>query len=126
MRDIFHQAVGHFEAGRWAQAMNLLYSKDSALDVLVGLENEYEANANSLTPSTSLLDDGYDLGTARMLRADFAMQLAMCKGAQLIHTGDLHFSEAEAGEPEDLLARALLAQDDYRYVDLSCCDRKAM
>jgi hypothetical protein len=40
--------------------------------------------------------------------------LAMCKCSQLIHLGDLHFKEALNGDPGDMLARGLLAQDDYR------------
>lgn len=112
--DIFHEAIRHFEAGRWAPAMSLLKSKDSSIDVLVELEEKETERASDV--DRVRIWDNFELGRAKMVRKDFDMQLAMCRGAQLIHLGDLHFKEAETGEPEDFMAAALLAQDDYRLV----------
>jgi hypothetical protein len=96
--------------------MSLLKSKDSELDVLVELEEKY-ANQNILKDDYS--EWGFAGGKcgenrAGMLRGDFDMHMAMCKGSQLIHMGDLHFKAAMNGDPDDMMARALLAQDDYR------------
>jgi hypothetical protein len=113
LEECFHQSIRLFEEGRWAPAMSLLKSKDSELDVL--LEHE-EKNANQ----SPMRDDYSEWGLsgqenrAGMLRRDFDMHMAMCKGSQLIHMGDLHFKEAMNGDPGDMMTRALLAQDDYR------------
>jgi hypothetical protein len=109
-----HEAVRHFEAGRWAPAMSLLKSQDAAVSVLMELEDAYE-RAAAKDNSSSLLR-GYELGTARLTRTDFDLQLAICQGSQLVHTGDWHFREAEVGMAEDMMGRAQLAQDDYRQV----------
>ena len=118
MREIFHDCVRKFEDGKWVRAMSLLSSKESALDVLVGLEDTYEAAWADV--SVDLGDRGltsaYKLGDAKALSDEFAMLLAMCKASQLLHLGDMHFEEAESGEPEEVFARAVLAQDDYRWV----------
>lgn len=116
MREIFHDSVRQFEDGKWVRAMSLLSSKESALDVLVGLEDTYEAAWADV--SVGLGDCGltsaYKVGDARALSDEFAMLLAMCKASQLLHLGDMHFEDVESGEPEEVFARALLAQDDYR------------
>jgi hypothetical protein len=116
MREIFHESVKQFEGGKWVRAMNLLSSKESALGVLVELDDTYEVAWESLRLGDRRLGSGYKVGDAGTLRDEFAMLLAMCKAAQLLHLGDMHFEEAQNGEPEEVLARALLAQDDYRYV----------
>lgn len=113
LEETFHQAIRHFEAGRWAPAMNLLKSQDGAIDVLVGLEDACAAMGGSPSPP-----ERYEYGKAKLTRVEFDMQLAMCRASQLIHTGDWHFKEAETGVPEDMMGRAQLAQDDYRSVSL--------
>jgi hypothetical protein len=116
MREVFHESVRQFESGKWVRAMNLLSSKESALGVLVGLDDAYEVARESLRLGNCGLESRYKVGDVGTLRDEFVMLLAMCKAAQLIHLGDINFAEAENGEPEEVLARALLAQDDYRYV----------
>jgi hypothetical protein len=96
--------------------MSLLKSKDSELDVLVEFE-EKNSNQNIIRDDYSqwgLSGESSGENRAGMLRRDFDMHMAMCKGSQLIHMGDLHFKEAMNGDPGDMMARALLAQDDYR------------
>jgi hypothetical protein len=115
LEECFHQSIRLFEEGRWAPAMSLLQSKDSELDVLVEFEenNSTRGLKRDEYSDWGLSGDKYGR-RAGMLRRDFDMQMAMCKGSQLIHTGDLHFKEAMNGDPDDMMARALLAQDDYR------------
>ena len=108
IEETFHEAVRHFEAGRWAPAMSLLKSQDAAIDVLAGLEDVHAASL----PRGQREENG----SARSWRVDFDVQLAMCQASQLLHTGDWHFKEAETGMAEDLMGRAQLAQDDYRSV----------
>jgi hypothetical protein len=112
LEECFHQAIRLYEAGKWAPSMSLLKSKDAELDVFVELEEKLERSSDE-NFSYWGLGDGF--GRAVDLRRDFSMQLAMCQGSQLLHLGDIHFKDALNGEPEDLLAGALLAQDDYRY-----------
>ena len=114
IEEVFHEAVRHFEAGRWAPAMSLLKSQDAAIDVLAGLEDVHAAIEGS-----SLPQEPRENVSARLWRVDFDMQLAMCRASQLLHTGDWHFKEAETGMAEDLMGRAQLAQDDYRSVSPS-------
>lgn len=114
----FHQAIRLFEDGKWAPAMSHLKSKEAELDVLVEHEerqNKRHRASNDDDYSSWGIGNLYEVGRAEALRNDFAMQLAMCKGSQLIHLGDIHFKDAMSGDPDDMLARALLAQDDYRY-----------
>jgi len=115
LEECFHKSVRLFEEGKWAPAMNLLQSKDSELDVLVEFEerNFSESRRRDDYSKWGLSGDKYE-ERAGMLRRDFDMHMAMCRGSQLIHTGDLHFKEAINGDPDDMMARALLAQDDYR------------
>lgn len=108
----FHQAIRMYEAGRWANAMSLLRSREGELDVLVEQEEKLESIEEDF--SDWGLGDGFSFDRAEILRADYAMHLAICQGSQLMHSGDLHFKEALNGEAEELMARALLAQDDYR------------
>jgi hypothetical protein len=89
--------------------MSLLQSKDAELDVFVELEEKLKDNPNSVSGGL-----GYSLGEAQLQREEYTTLLAMCKCSQLIHFGDLHFKEALNGDPGDMLARGLLAQDDYR------------
>ncbi|KIM28747.1 hypothetical protein M408DRAFT_69128 [Serendipita vermifera MAFF 305830] len=115
MEECFHQAIRLFEAGKWAPAMSLLQSKDSELDVLVELEERYfEQDGFKDDYSPWGVGDTYEQERAASKRRDFDLQMAMCKGSQLIHTGDLHFKDAMNGDPDDMMSRALLAQDDYR------------
>jgi hypothetical protein len=120
IEEAFHQAIRHFEAGQWALAMNLLNSQDSAIDVLVSLEEKYLAGESS-SSSPRLADHELEYGMARLTRREFDTQLAMCRASQLMHTGDCHFREAETGIAEDMMGRAQLAQDDYRLVSTISC-----
>jgi hypothetical protein len=112
LEECFHRAIRLYEDGKWAPSMSLLKSKDGELDVFVDIEQKLEHSSDEIFVSWGL-GDGF--GRAVDLRRDFSMQLAMCQGSQLLHLGDIHFKDALNGEPEDLLAGALLAQDDYRY-----------
>lgn len=61
-----------------------------------------------------------------MIRADFLAYAAKCQAKMLIQqgkhelyiddqrTGDKHFEVAMSGPSEQMMGRALLAQDDYR------------
>jgi hypothetical protein len=89
--------------------MSLLQSKDAELDVFVELEEKLKDNPNSVSGGL-----GYSLGEAQLQREEYTTLLAMCKCSQLIHFGDIHFKEALNGDPGDMLAQGLLAQDDYR------------
>lgn len=113
LEEEFHQAVRLYESGKWAPAMSLLKSKDAELDAFVELEEKMENY-----PDENFLNWGLSGGFGRAidLRTDYNVQLSVCQAAQLLHLGDLHFKDALDGEPEDLLAGTLLAQDDYRYV----------
>lgn len=114
LEDTLHQAIRHFEAGRWALAMSLLKSQDALIDVLVDVEDAYQ-NAAAVDSSWTPLEP-FESGKANLTRVEFDMQLAMCRASQLIHTGDMHFREAETGVAEDMMGHAQLAQDDYRCV----------
>jgi hypothetical protein len=98
-----------FRDGKWAQALSLLQSKEAELNVFVELEEKLKENPNSVSGGLR-----YSLGEANLQREEYATLLAMCKCSQLIHFGDVHFKEALHGDPGDMLARGLLAQDDYR------------
>jgi hypothetical protein len=93
--------------------MSLLQSKDAELDVFVELEEKSKDNPKD-NPNSVSGGLGYSLGEAQLQREEYTTLLAMCKCSQLIHFGDLHFKEALNGDPGDMLARGLLAQDDYR------------
>lgn len=113
LEDSFHVAIRHYEDGKWVAALNVLKSKASEVDVLVEMEERQNTIGEPLDFSDwGLWDAGDD--RASILRNDFDLQLAVCQGAQLIHMGDLHFGQAMQGDPDDMMSRALLAQDDYR------------
>jgi len=92
--------------------MNLLKSQDAAINVLIDLEGAYKEAAakDKFLPPLDLPESR----NAALTRVEFDMQLAICHTSQLIHTGDLHFKDAETGMAEDMMGHAQLAQDDYR------------
>ena len=47
----------------------------------------------------------------------------ICRGSQLLMSGDSHWNRAIHGDPDDLWGNAQLAQDDYRQA-LACVIEK--
>lgn len=127
LQNIFHQAIHHFQAGRWAPALSLLKSKDSTFDVLISMEERLSRRKIALK-RFALWGIGRDFekGRAEMVRRKFEVQFAICKGSQLMHFGDIHFNEAMNGTPDDLAAKALLALDDYECVNSKGEDARLM
>ncbi|CCA69010.1 hypothetical protein PIIN_02869 [Serendipita indica DSM 11827] len=111
----FQASVRLYNANNWAKAMSLLKSKDSEVDVLVDLEERIKTQG-IIYKESWCLDSLLGFSRAQVLREETNMQLSRCQAFQLLHSGDIHFKEAMEGDPEEgeTLARALLAQDDYR------------
>ena len=115
IEDCFQASVRLYNAGNWAKAMSMLKSKDSEVDVLVELEERIRTQGIVYEESWHL-ETLLGFNRAQVLREETIMQLSRCQAFQLLHSGDVHFMEAMDGDPEEgtTLARALLAQDDYR------------
>jgi hypothetical protein len=113
--ELFYEALFDFEKGRWAKALSIIKSYESAMVVAVEHEEKLDLSEKR---AIYLFDSSYDNGTRlRQLihnRPDFTLLFARCQGSQLLKTGDMHWDRAAGGDPGDLWGNALLAQDDYR------------
>lgn len=109
LQDCLDRANSLYGSGSWVLALSLLTSKDAELDELVELEEKLEAYPNFVAHGL-----GYKQRDAGVIREEYQALFSSCKCSQLIHFGDLHFKEALNGDPEDIFARGLLAQDDFR------------
>ena len=113
--ELFYEALSNFEKGRWAKALGIIKSYESAMLVAV----EYEKKLKLFEKrATYLFDSAYNDGTRfRQLtrgHLDFSLLFARCQVSQLLKAGDVHWDRAAGGDPGDLWGNALLAQDDYR------------
>jgi len=113
--ELFYESLFDFEKGRWAKALSLIKSYESAMVVAVEHEEKIDPADKR---AAHLFDSAYDNGDRchQLIHGhpDFSLLFARCQGSQLLKTGDSLWDRAAGGDPGDLWGNALLAQDDYR------------
>ncbi|KAG8826746.1 hypothetical protein FRC19_007759 [Serendipita sp. 401] len=109
------QAVGLFGKGKWAMAMSMLKGREAELDSFAETEEKrVTKGVGEAAYAMWGMGDYYIPEKAMMLKREYEIQSSVCRATQLLHVGDLNFQQSMTCDPDDMMAYALLAQDDYR------------